>query len=213
MRYKLIILLVSGLLAFAASAFAQGEPNLKIGLNSVSMQDMGYTHDTGTERISTTGTMVGTELFLEYLVSEYFGFELDYTTSPLERNYDLEIKQTNTFISDNVTETATYYTYGFNLYLDKAFAKGLNTWVGVATGAMTVVQEFEGGSLGDKSATHKLNLDVVRAGVDWSTEVAGFRARAHYQVAKNTTTKAIEGVKQTMDYSGPGFSVGVFAKF
>lgn len=209
MRCKLILLLLLGSVAFAGAVQAQGEATFKVGLSSVTMQDAQYTHqDMATSTsVSTKGNVVGTELFVEYLASEFFGFEMAYITSPLERNYDL-----GTF-ADNVLETATYYTYGVNLYMSPAFRRGFNTWVGVATGTLTVKHEFELGGVVAQTTTNEINLDVVKAGFDWTTDFAGFRLRYQNQVAKTGSTTKIVGIKQTLDYSGSGIAMSVFLRF
>ena len=91
---------------FAATALAQrDDPTIKIGLTHNIANGANYTLEetaTGTE-VSNSDPMVGTGLFVEWIVMERIGLELSGTVVPLERSYDLESGGTTV---SSVTEQA-----------------------------------------------------------------------------------------------------------
>ncbi|MDH5752673.1 MAG: hypothetical protein OEZ59_09690 [Deltaproteobacteria bacterium] len=213
MSFKKLLTVLICLAALSGTAQAQDAyPTIKFGLNFSSMSNTTYLHEHTSGNIKISEPMVGTELMFEYLVFEHVGFDIDYTISPYERNYALEVGGTN--VATNAKESASYFAYGVNLYFDKAYRKGLTFWTGVSTGVLNVSHEFEGGELDGKNSSDSMNLQIYRLGFDWVTTLAGMRFRYQYQVGEATNTKGLVNLeRQQMDYTGSTYSVGVYMFF
>ena len=187
------------------------ETTMKIGINRVSASGMTYTHDDGTTEYTNSEAYVGNDIYFEYIISQHFSLEIDSTITGLQRTYTLE--SGGTVISDNVTETLTYTTYGANLYFNRADKRGLKFLIGVSTGTATVTHDFEGGTLGTASSSNSPGLTIFKLGMDWITKFAGFRLQ--YKVIEGSAgnTTEVTGVTQTADLNGSFLVLGVFAFF
>ena len=212
MKKTLTTALVALFLMTVSAAAQDSYPTIKLGLAWAAISGTDYTHtESGIGQVTVNESMVGTNFMFEYVMFENFGLEVDYTLSPFERNFGLSVAGTT--IADNVKESAKFWSYGANLYFNKANRKGLNYWVGVSTGVMTVTHEFFGGTRDGKSTTQTLNLQMFRIGMDWVTALAGLRLSYQGQVGEGTNTKGITGVTQKSDYRGDMASIGVYAFF
>ena len=199
-----------GWVLVAAPVFGQ-EMSIKIGLNRVSSSGMEYIHDDGTTPITVSDSSVGNELFLEWLISERFGLEINSAISPLKRTYSLE--SGGTTISENVVEEVSYTLFGANLYFSKAGRKGLKFLVGLYAGTAEISHAFEGGTLGTTTTSNSTSLTVFKLGMDWITKMAGFRLQYQNWEGTASNTTEITGIKQTGDMTGSVISLGVFAFF
>lgn len=211
-RNSVAILLVLFWAMTGATGLALGvEMNMKIGINRVSASGMTYTHDDGATEYTNSEGYVGNDIFFEYVISQHFSLEIDSTITGLQRTYTLEAGGTT--ISDNVTETLSYITYGANLYFNRADKRGLKFLIGISTGTATVTHEFEGGTLGTASSTNSPGLTIFKLGMDWITKFAGFRLQ--YKVIEGSAgnTTEVAGVTQTADLNGSFLVLGVFAFF
>ena len=101
-----------GWVLVAAPVFGQ-EMSIKIGLNRVSSSGMEYIHDDGTTPITVSDSSVGNELFLEWLISERFGLEINSAISPWKRPYSLESGRSKA--SEHVLDARTSSTFGAHL--------------------------------------------------------------------------------------------------
>ena len=182
----------------------------KIGLDQVQLSGATYTHDTAGTKLTDSKTMVGTQLAVEFLPGEFFGFEIDTAISPLERNYQLGA---NGATSNNVSESAGYTLYGVNLYFNRDERRGFHPMLGVATGQISVAQKFEGGTVGTASTHSTVDVNVVKAGFDWMTTYAGLRVQYQLWTGAKGNTTQITGVRQTNDFTGSALLLGVFAAF
>ena len=196
-------------LAIAGSIPAQAA-GFKIGLDQVQLSGATYTHDTAGTKVTDSKDMVGTQLALEILPGEFFGFEIDTTVNPLERNYQLGA---NGATANNVNESASYTLYGVNLYFNRDERRGFHPSLGVATGQVSVAQKFEGGAVGTVSTHSTVDVNVLKAGFDWMTSFAGLRLQYQLWTGAKSNTTQITGVRQTNDYSGSAIVLGVFAAF
>jgi hypothetical protein len=183
--------------------------NVKIGLDEVTLGGAKYTHDNGTKYTSSKD-LVGTQLAVEYLPTEFFGIEVDYGLTPLTRTYQLG---PNGSVSNNVTENAAFFLYGVNLYFGRDDRRGFHPELGVSTGSATVSQKFEGGTLGAKSTNNTVSLNVLKAGVDWMTSYAGVRLQYQVWTGEKSNSTLLAGVRQTVSYTGSAAVIGVFANF
>ena len=183
--------------------------NVKIGLDEVTLGGAKYTHDNGT-KYTNSKDLVGTELAVEYLPTEFFGIEVDYGLTPLSRTYQLG---TNGSVSKNVTESAAFVLYGVNLYFGRDDRRGFHPELGVSTGSATVSQKFEGGTLGTQSTNNTVNLNVLKAGLDWMTSYAGVRLQYQLWTGEKSNSTLLTGVRQTVSYTGSAVVIGVFANF
>jgi hypothetical protein len=209
LAFSMLVVFLGGVLV-AAPVLGQ-DMSFKIGLNRASTSGMEYTHDDGSTPVTISESSVGNELFIEYLISERFGLEINSTISPLKRTYSLE--SGGTTISQNVIEEASYTLYGANLYFSKAGRKGLKFLVGLFAGTADISHSFEGGTLGTKSTSDSTSVTVVKLGLDWITKMAGFRFQYQNWEGTASNTTQISGVKQTGDMTGSVISLGVFAFF
>jgi hypothetical protein len=203
----LALALAAGLLA-ATPGLSRAE--LKIGLDEVQLTGAKYTHDNAGTKSSDAATMVGTNFNLEWLPTGYFGLEVDYSLSPLERTYQLG---TNGAVSNNVTEAASLLTYGFNLYFGRDERRGWHPVVGVATGTAAVTQKFEAGTLGAQSTHASVDLNILKLGVDWVLSYAGLRLQYQMWTGSKSNSTQLTGIRQTNDYTGSAIDIGVFADF
>ncbi|HUJ76051.1 MAG TPA: hypothetical protein VL359_14400 [bacterium] len=207
-RLWLVLGILAGLACLApARALAA---DVKVSMDYVQLGSPTYTHDDGTTKLTNSTSMVGTQASLEFLPSQRFGLEVAYALTPLERNYQLGPAGAT---SNNVTESASYTTFGANLYLFGDDRLGLHPEVGVATGSLAVSQKFSGGTLGTTSTNNTVNVNIVKAGLDYMTQVAGFRLQVQYWQGSTSNSTAITGIRQTVDYSSTAVSLGVFAYF
>ena len=206
---SLLVIFLGGLMV-ACPVFGQ-DMSFKIGLNRASTSGMQYTHDDGTTPVTNSDSAIGNEVFLEYLISERFGLEINSSVSPLKRTYTLE--SGGTVISQNVIEEASYTLFGANLYFSKAGRKGLKFLVGLSAGTADITHSFEGGTLGTDSSSNSTSVTVVKLGMDWITKLAGFRFQYQNWEGTASNTTQIAGVKQTGDMTGSVISLGVFAFF
>ena len=213
MKARWMILASLGLIFLTGQARAQDAyPSLKMGMTWATLNGAVYSHtETGLTTANNAEAMVGTEFMFEYLMLEHIGIEIDYTLSPYQRNYSLV--SGGTTIADNIKESARGWSYGMNMYFDKAYRKGVNFLVGVATGTLTVGHEFQGGLHPGVSTSTTMNVQLFRLGMDWTTNMAGLRLRYQGQVGEATNTTAISGVTQNMDYRGSTYSISVYAFF
>jgi hypothetical protein len=205
---RLLKLALLAALGCLAPALAHAE--LRLGLDGVQVADARYVHDTAGVRDEQRGFMVGSQVSLEYLPTEQFGLEVAYSLSPLERGYQLGIAGAT---SNNVTEQASYTTLGANMYLFYKKRDGLHPVIGVATGALSVTQKFEGGTVGSLSTTNTVNINLVKLGLEWVINNAGFRVQYQQWAGQTNNTTKIPGVRQTNSYDGSALSLGVFAFF
>jgi hypothetical protein len=213
-RNVLGVAVAGGLLAVGSPAQAAGgEPNIKIGLDRLSMTGATYTHETlaAASQEKNKDALSGADLFIEWIASDHFGLEVAGTIAPLERSYKLGSGATP--VSDNVNESASYTTVGVNLYFTRATRKGFQYSIGVATGTVQVKHEFEGGTLGKASSSSAFAITAVKMGVEWVTELAGVRLQYQSTSGAASNTTELTGVKQTVDYSGGILALGVYAFF
>jgi len=183
---------------------------LRIGLDEVQLSGATYTHDTAGTKVTNAAPLVGTQLDLEFQPSEFFGFEIDYALSPLERSYQLGA---NGATANNVTESTGYTLYGVNLYFNREDRRGFHPVLGVATGQLSVSQKFEGGTVGTQSTHSTVDINVVKAGFDWMTTMAGIRLQYQMWTGEKSNTTQIVGVRQTNSYTSSALVLGVFAAF
>ena len=212
MKYSIIFLAsLLGILVFTPAVFSQPTPNFKIGINRVVLGDAKYTHDTGSGVATGTGNMTGNDLVLEFLMFERFGLELSTALTSAERNYSLVIGGTT--ISSNVTETVSVTQIGVNLYFGAAYKKGFNFLIGLGLGPAKVTHEFEGGTLGTTSSTNTINLNTLKLGFDWVTELATLRLQYQNWNGRTSSSTNLTNVLQTVDLGGDVFVLGVLAFF
>ncbi len=212
LRLPVAILFVLLCAITGATGLALGdEMTMKMGINRISASGMTYTHDDGATEYTNSAGYVGNDIFFEYVISQHFSLEIDSTITGLQRTYTLEAG--GTIISDNVTETLTYTTFGANLYFNRADKRGLKFLIGISTGTAKVTHEFEGGTLGTASSTNSPGLTIFKLGMDWITKFAGFRLQ--YKVIEGSAgnTTEVAGVTQTADLNGSFLVLGVFAFF
>lgn len=207
-RTRSLKLAVLAALGCLAPALAHAE--IKLGLDAVQVADARYTHDTAGIKDEEHGFMVGSQVTLEYLPTEQFGLELAYSLTPLERSYQLGIAGAT---SNNVTEQASYTTIGANMYMFSKKRAGVHPLIGVATGSLTVSQKFEGGTVGSLSTTNTVNINMVKVGLEWVINNAGFRLLYQQWAGAADNTTKIPGVRQTNSYDGSAISLGVFSFF
>ena len=212
MKYPIIFLsLLLGIPVFTPAVFGQPVPNFKIGINRVVVGDAKYSHDSVSGVATGTGNMTGNDLLLEYIMFERFGFEVTTSLTPAERNYSLA--SGGTTISSNVSETVSVTTIGVNLYFDAAFKKGTTLLIGIGLGPAKVTHEFEGGTLGTTSSTNTINLNTLKIGFDWVTELATLRLQYQNWNGRTSSTSNISNVLQTVDLGGNALVLGVLAFF
>jgi len=184
--------------------------DFKVGADQVQLSGATYTHDNGTTKLTNSGSMSATQFTLEFLPTQNFGLEFAYALSPLERSYQLGAQGAT---SQNVTEQASYSTIGANMYLFREEREGLHPVVGVATGMVSVSQKFEGGTLGTVSTSDTVNINLAKAGLEWTVNKAGFRLQYQLWSGQATNATKIPGIRQTNDYTGSAISLGVFSYF
>ena len=191
-----------------------------VGLDEVQLSGAKYTFNDNLTNPSNSGSMVGTDLVLEWLPSSRFGIEGDYGVLPLERRYQLG---TAGAISNNVTEQATPALLGANLYLTPNDKPGIHPTFGVAYGNLDVRQQFNGGTLGYLVTHNNVSINVLKLGLEWMFGSAVFGGgegsfgvlRLQYQVwsGGHINTTAIPGVRQNLDYDSSAFVLGAAASF
>lgn len=207
-RTRSVKLAVLAALGCLAPALAHAE--IKLGVDAVDLTAATYTHDTAGIKDSDRGNMVGAQLTLEYLPIERFGLEVAYSLSPLQRSYQLG---NGGATANNVTEQASYTTIGANMYPFYRRREGLHPLIGVATGQLNVTQKFQGGTVGNVSTSNTVNITIVKLGLEWVIERAGFRLQYQQWSGETTNTTKIVGVRQTNSYDGAAVSLGVFSLF
>ena len=190
-------------------------PNLaradfKVGLDQVQLTGATYTHNDAATKPTNSTVLSGTQVTLEYLPTDNFGLELASSALPLGRTYPLGPQGA---ISQNVTEQASYGTFGANMYLFREERMGLHAVVGIAAGTVSVSQKFEGGTLGSVSSSNSVGINVAKLGLDWVINKAGFRLRFEQWTGEATSATKIPGVRQTNSYSGSAATLGVFSFF
>ncbi|MFI5400419.1 MAG: hypothetical protein ACHQZQ_05145 [SAR324 cluster bacterium] len=191
-----------------------------VGLDEVQLSGAKYTFNDNLTNPSNSGSMVGTDLVLEWLPSNRFGIEADYGVLPLERRYQLG---TAGAISNNVTERATPALLGANLYLTPNDKPGIHPTFGVAYGQLDVRQQFDGGTLGHLVTHNTVPINVLKLGLEWVFGSAVFGGgpssfgvlRLQYQAwtGGRVNTSAITGVRQELDYNSSAIVLGAAASF
>ncbi len=209
-RWQTRIMLLAGLAVAGCMAPSMTHAAWKVGLDEVQMTGAKYTHTDGATNPTNSDAMVGTDVAVEWLPSEHFGLEVDYSISPLERNYQLGA---NGAVSSNVTEKGTYTLVGANLYLTRNNVRGIQPVFGVAYGTVGANQVFTGGTLGNLTTNNTVDVNILKFGIDWLTDFGVFRLQ--YQmwtgVAGNATL--IAGTRQQNDFTSSALSLGAFAYF
>jgi hypothetical protein len=209
-RWQTRSLKLTVLAALGCLTPALAHADIKLGLDAVQMAGAKYTHDAAGIKDEDRSFMVGSQVSLELLPTEQFGLEVSYSLSPLERSYQLGIAGAT---SNNVTEQASYTTIGANMYLFYKKRDGFHPVIGVATGTLTVAQKFEGGTLGNISTTNTVNINIIKLGLEWVINSAGFRLQYQQWAGETNNTTKIAGVRQTNSYDGSAISLGVFSYF
>lgn len=209
---RIHIRLAMALLLTAAGCLAPtlARADFKVGLDEVDLSGAKYTHDANGTKTTVSTDMVGTQLALEWLPTDFVGFEIDYSAAPLQRNYELG---SSGAISNNVTETASFTTFGANFYPFREEKRGIHPLIGVAAGTIDVSQKFEGGTLGNVSTTNSVTINQLKLGLEWVGNRAGVRLQYGIWSGSTSNTTKLTGVRQTNDYSGSAVSLGVFALF
>ncbi|MCZ6533307.1 MAG: hypothetical protein O7A08_10125, partial [SAR324 cluster bacterium] len=146
-------------------------------------------------------------LFLEWLVFDRVGLELDVGLTELERTYDLSSGL------GSVEESARPIILGANLYFKDHGRRGFRGFVGLGTGTVSVDYKLSGGTLGSQTSSHSVTMNTLKFGLDWQTETAGLRTQIISWVGKLSDTDSIATSKQTVDYTATVFTIGVFAVF
>lgn len=204
-----LILLALGSDAAAQARRAGGGGGVMIGVNRTFVSGATFTlEDTATPpSASNDDSMLANELFLEWLVFNRVGLELDIGLTELERTYELNS------VLGSVEETARPIMLGANLYFKDHGRRGFRGFVGLGTGTVSVDYKFSGGSVGSASSSHSVSVNALKVGLDWQTETAGLRTQLISWIGKLTDTESISGFKQTVDYTATVFTIGVFAIF
>lgn len=210
-----VLLLMLLLMLWGSAASAQvrrAQSTVKMGLSRTLLSGATYTLEetsSGTTA-SNSDAMQGNQLFFEYVFFGRIGLELSTGLTEMVRNYDLE--SGGTTIS-SVEESARTSLLGLNLYFSDHGAPGLKFFFGLGTGIVSVSQKFTGGTLGSQSASHSVPVNVLRLGMDWIRDKAGFRAQVATQTGESADAETLTGYKQTVDYTGTVAGIGVFAFF
>ncbi len=205
----LLALLIAGAGCLAPS-LVHAESSFRIGLDEVQLTGATYTHDTSGTKLTNSDTMIGTQLMVEFLPTDFFGIEVDYAISPLQRHYQLG---TNGATSNNVSEQASYTTYGANFYMFREEKRGLHPTFGVATGQIAVSQKFEAGTLGNQTTNNTVDVNILKLGLEWVLNRAGVRLQYQAWSGDASNSTKLTNVRQTNSYTGSALALGVFALF
>lgn len=183
---SLAVFLVTGLLLLGAGSVAHaqvtggestGGSNIRIGFNRNLVSGVKYTLQTtdGTESDSNSDSMTGNELTAEFILFNRFGIELNVGLLPMEREYKLVDSSGN--LIANVDEAARLVALSANLYFQDLSTTGFKFFFGLGAGTVRVSHRFSDGTLGTESSDVSVTVSLMKFGMDWLTDQAGFRAQ------------------------------------
>lgn len=208
----LAVLLLLGWSAPADAQIRGRQSNTKIGLNRINLSGVTYTltDSAGATEATNSDALEGNEVFLEFVFFGRIGLEFGVGLTEMVRNYELETGGTTI---SNVEEVARPATVGLNLYFRDHASPGFKFFFGLATGLVSVSHTFRGGTLGEQSSSQSVPINILKIGMDWIKDKAGFRAQVFSQTGELTDTEAIADFTQNLNYTATGLSIGVFAFF
>lgn len=209
--------LLSIFLASPAQAQFAGEStgaaNIKLGFNRNLISGAKYTlenNSTG-ESFTNSDSMSGNDVSAEFILFNRFGVELNVGLLPTEREYQLQ-DASGTLVA-NVDETATPILLSTNLYFQDLSTTGFKFFFGLGAGLVSVSHNLTGGTLGSDSSDVTVTVNLIKVGMDWLTDKAGFRAQVVSMEGSTQDGLEIPGFLQTIDYTATVATIGVFTFF
>lgn len=208
------------LLGMGSAAHAQvtggestGGSNIRIGFNRNLVSGVKYTlqDSAGTELDSNSDSMTGNDLTGEFILFNRFGIELNVGLLPMEREYKL-VDSTGALIS-NVDEAARLLSLSANLYFQDLSTTGFKYFFGLGAGTVRVSHRFSGGSLGTQSSDVSVTVNLMKFGMDWLTDQAGFRAQVVAMEGDTQNGQEIPPFEQLINYTATVATIGVFTFF
>ena len=209
-----LLLLAMGPLAHAQEGGEQslGPANIKLGFNRSLVSGATYTlTNSSDESVSNSDSMTGNNVYAEFILFSRFGVELNVGLLEMEREYALS-DSSGTLLA-NVTETARPTTVSFNLYFQDQSSTGFKFLFGLGAGIIDVEHNFSGGSLGTEYSNETVTINLMKFGMDWLTEKAGFRAQVVAMEGDKKDSDEIATYQQTIDYTATVATIGVFTFF
>ena len=211
--------LVAALLLFGFGTPAQAQvleeaigPNsFRIGINRTLISGAKFTveNTAGTISDSNSDSMTGNDLYAEMVFFSRFGIEVDIGLTEMEREYDLNIGGTLASVDESSRLTAVFA----NLYFQDQSTTGFKFFFGLGSGVVQVTNSFTSGALGVGSVRQSVQVNLMKIGLDWLTENAGFRTQLITMTGDKENETAIPGFKLISDYSATVFAIGIFAFF
>lgn len=208
------------LMAFSSPAWAQlAAPQLgtiKVGMNRTIFNGATYKveDDAGTVSGSESGSMSGTDVFIEYILFGRFGVEASTTLSRPRRSFELN-DGTATLMSE-VEDRHRTSLFGLNVYLNDHAKGGLKYYFGLATGETRVTRNLGGsGTLSAFNGTYQdtVPVETLKLGVDWILEKAGIRVQYISMTGSATDRNTLTGYNETVSYDATVLAIGAFAFF
>ena len=209
-----ILLLVIGAPAHAqfGGETALGPANLKLGFNRSVISGATYSlTDASGATVSNSDSMTASDVYAEFILFSRFGVEINTALLAMEREYALN--DASGALIGNVTETARPTTLSFNLYFQDQSTTGFKFMFGLGAGIVTVDHRFEGGTLGQASSNETVTINLMKFGVDWLTDKAGFRAQLIAMTGDARNGAQIIGFQQDYSYDATVATIGVFTFF
>lgn len=208
------------LLAMGPAAHAQvtggestGGSNIRIGFNRNLVSGVKYTlqNTAGTESDTNSDSMTGNDLTAEFILFNRFGIELNVGLLPMEREYKL-VQSDGTLIA-NVDEAARLVSLSANLYFQDLSTTGFKFFFGLGAGTVRVSHRFSDGTLGTQSSDVSVTVSLLKFGMDWLTDQAGFRAQIVTMEGETQDGQEIAGYEQFINYTATVATIGVFTFF
>ena len=203
------------LLGFGTTAQAQvleqdfGPSSFRVGFNRLSVSGATYTlKDAANQAASNSDSMTGTEIYAEYVFFSRFGVEVDLGLTEMEREYNLASGGLTSSVVENARLTAVYA----NLYFQEQSSTGFKLFFGLGTGVVSVEHNFAG-ALVTGSSQKSVRVNLLKGGVDWLTDKAGFRAQIISMQGDTDDAQELPTFIQTIDYTATVFAIGVFVFF
>lgn len=189
-----------------------GPANIKIGFNRSLVSGATYTlTDSSGEALSNSDSMTGNDVYAEFILFSRFGVEFNVGLLEMEREYTLT-DSSGTLVA-NVTETARPTTVTFNLYFQDQSTTGFKFLFGLGAGVIDVEHRFSGGTLGSEFSKESVTISLMKFGMDWLTDKAGFRAQIVTMEGDRKDSDEVTSYQQTFDYTATVATIGVFTFF
>lgn len=189
-----------------------GPANIKLGFNRSLVSGATYTlTDSSGEAISNSDSMTGNDVYAEFILFSRFGVEFNVGLLEMEREYTLT-DSSGTLVA-NVTETARPTTVTFNLYFQDQSTTGFKFLFGLGAGVIDVEHRFSGGTLGSEFSKESVTISLMKFGMDWLTDKAGFRAQIVTMEGDREDSDEVPTYQQTIDYTATVATIGVFMFF